>query len=92
MENPIIILEPEGKNTAPAISLAAIYAREYFKKDGLIVVETEDVALVVNKNKSQVVKEIVGQLKDNNSDECVFQIGMEVHQLIKYKYGEICHS
>lgn len=42
VEHPHIILEPEGKNTAPAIALAAIYAQEYFTDDALMLVLSAD--------------------------------------------------
>lgn len=38
--------------------------------DNLIVVETPDAVLVVNKNRSQDVKNIVAQLRDRNREEC----------------------
>lgn len=42
VEHPHIILEPEGKNTAPATALAAIYAQENFEADALMLVLSAD--------------------------------------------------
>jgi len=42
VEHPHIILEPEGKNTAPAIALAAIYAQQNFADDALMLVLSAD--------------------------------------------------
>ncbi len=42
VEHPHIILEPEGENTAPAIALAAIYAKEHMAKNALLLVLSAD--------------------------------------------------
>lgn len=42
VDHPHIILEPEGKNTAPAIALAALHAKEHFNEDSLLLVLSAD--------------------------------------------------
>ncbi len=42
IESPVIILEPEGKNTAPAIALAAQYCQQQGKQDSMLLVLAAD--------------------------------------------------
>jgi len=42
IESPTIILEPIGRNTAPAITLAALYIKEHYDKDAVMLIMPSD--------------------------------------------------
>ncbi len=65
VDHPHIILEPEGKNTAPAIALAAIYAKEHMANDALLLVLSAD-HVIQNETAFHAAIQLASKAAENN--------------------------
>jgi mannose-1-phosphate guanylyltransferase/mannose-6-phosphate isomerase len=72
---PIIILEPVGRNTAPAICAAALYCRENLQEDILLLVLPADHLI----RQEQIFKEAVGKAAELAGRGLLVTFGIKPH-------------
>ena len=69
-----IIVEPEGRNTAPCIALSAFVIKRYFKNANMVVLPSDH--LIKDEEEFRNVIESANEFVNNN-DEAIITLGME---------------
>ncbi len=69
-----IIVEPEGRNTAPCIALSAFVIKRYFKNANMVVLPSDH--LIKDEDEFRNVIESANEFVNNN-DEAIITLGME---------------
>lgn len=69
-----IIIEPEGRNTAPCITLSALVIKRYYKDANMIVLPSDH--LIKNENEFRSIVEKANNFLENNK-EAIITLGMK---------------
>lgn len=69
-----IIVEPEGRNTAPCIALSAFVIKKYYKNANMVVLPSDH--LIKDEDEFRNVVESASEFVKNN-DEAIITLGME---------------
>ena len=83
-----IIVEPEGRNTAPCIALSAFVIKRYFKNANMVVLPSDH--LIKDEDEFRNVIESANKFVNNN-DEAIITLGMEPSRA-ETGYGYIRYS
>lgn len=80
-----IIVEPEGRNTAPCIALSAFVIKKYYKDANMVVLPSDH--LIKDEEEFRNVIESANEFVNNN-DEAIITLGMEPKRA-ETEYGYI---